>query len=186
MFCAIEAWSGAMPHDEIAMCLDIDRMSVCQTEKKVVEKLKKKLRFKALRLYSSIDVSVKGLANVEDSSAIEEITSYIANDFEIADKIEVVFRNKKLELNNNVGKALYERSSVKHKITFNCSVIRCKKDFIDTLTHELFHALQIENKKRLSESIANEVMNQFAPKYYRKSLNVVKKARNASLTGKKL
>lgn len=192
MFCAIDAWDGAMPHDEIAMCLDVDRITVCQTEKKVVDKLKKRIsfkNFKALKDCSDASlVSVKGLAKTEEASSIEEISSFICSEFNIVDPVEIRFTNKKIEMNNKIGKALYEHENGKHKITFNSLTTKNKKDLIETLTHELFHVLQIEENKKFSESsekMADLVMVELSPKYYRKYLSISKKMSNNKMTGEK-
>lgn len=188
MFCAIEAWDGAMPHDEIALCLGVDRMVICQTEKKVVEKLKKKINstIKSLKEIDFPNVSIKGLAEQRDMLAIEKITTFISGDFDITNPIDIQFTNKKIELDNKIGKALYEIDKRgHHKIAFSCGAIKNKKDFVETLVHELFHALQVESRKNTDDNIADAVSKELSNKYYRKFLKIVSETSKKSMIGRK-
>ena len=191
MFCAIEAWGGSMPHDEIALCLGTNRMNVCQVEKKVLEKIKKRInetskrRMSSLRLIDSCIITVSGLSSKAESDAVKEIAFKIGCDFDILFPIELKFSTKELKLNSKVGKALYELTKKSHTITFNSREIKNKKDFIETLTHEMFHAVQVENKKNLSDSICEAVKDELSFKYYRRYLTICKKMEKAKMIGVK-
>ena len=192
MFCAIEAWGGSMPHAEIAACLGVDRMRVCQLEKIVLEKLKKRIAYRAYQTKRSLKeeadsaiISIKGLVNKTEISSIKEILFEISCDFDIEKPIEIEFTNKELSLGSKIGQALYESKSTHHKIKVDKTKIKNKKDFIRMLIHEAFHAVQFENNKPLSDSLCEAVCDEYLFKYYRKFLDIQSKNKRLKLTGKR-
>jgi hypothetical protein len=188
MFCAIEAWGGSMPHAEIAACLGIDRMRVCQLEKIVLEKLKKKINFRNKRVLREIDfvlIDVKGLANKFEINSIKEITSKISEDFDIENPVKIIILNKELSLSSKLGQAMYEKKNSYHEIKIDKTKIKSKRELINTLIHEMFHAAQAENNKQLSDSLCEAVVSEFSNKYYRKFLDIQSKNRKLKLLGKR-
>jgi hypothetical protein len=189
MLCAIEAWNGPMPQDEIAACLGIARMRVCQLEKKILEKLRKRINFrnKALKeLVDSCSVEINGLAKNEDREVIKSIVSKIACDFDIIGSIKIQFTNKDLKLSDKIGQAIYETENQHHRITINNSTVKNKKEFIRIIVHELFHAVQAENDdETLSEKMCEAVQEEFSPKYYKYLMKCSKQTKRNNMIGVK-
>ncbi len=188
MFCAIEAWGGSMPHAEIAACLGIDRMRVCQLEKIVLEKLKKRILYKAKVALKEVDstfISVKGLADKTELSSIKQLLFEISCNFDVEKPIEIEFSNKEISLKLKLGKAIYENKNTFHKIKVNKTRIKNKKDLVRTLIHETFHAVQVENCKPLSDSLCEAVCDEYLNKFYKKFLDIQSKNKRLKLTGKR-
>lgn len=191
MFCAIEAWGGSMPHAEIAKCLGIDRVSVCQLEKIILEKLRKRINYKtkSLKQFDISLIDIKGLANKIETECIKQLVFKINLDFNIEKPVKIVVCNKEISLQSKIGQAIYSyknnHDNSYHEIKINKNLIKSKKEFVKILIHELFHAVQSENNKFLSDNMCEAVSDELFPKYYKQLINIQTKNRNKKLIGVK-
>jgi hypothetical protein len=175
MFCAIESWNGSMPHDEIAMCLGISRMSVCNVEKKVMLKLTKRIG-KSCSEVAYSRVHVKGIKSNIEKLCIEKISEDISNELGLECDTNLIITSREISLSETKARAIYLKQSDRHKIIVNANC--SKKEFIRTLIHEFVHALQYEKNQVPDENIATIASNEFLNKFYRrfqKSSKVIKK-----------